>query len=156
MLERNVNVWYVTSNLGKRDLGRITCRKVKTVEKDDYSAPCDAAVRHLKVKVSEVEPPVVVRSEAEQAFYICTLRWIYRPCAAIRRKWWETVCVCVCVCVLEKELRPQCTFHLLTVWRGSGRTGRGEVDRHLIRRYLFCVPAAVFVWLTPVKCKRPN
>lgn len=41
---------------GKRDLGRIKCRKVKNVEKDDYSAHCDAAVRHLKVKVSEVEP----------------------------------------------------------------------------------------------------
>lgn len=69
--------------------------------------------------------------------------WIYRPCAAIRSKWWETMCLCVCVCV--------CTFHLLAAWRGSGCPGRRELDRHLISCYLLLCPGYCVVCLTLVK-----
>ena len=60
----------------------------------------------------------------------------------------------MCLCVLgegREQLRPQCTFHLLAVWRGSGCTGRGEVDRHLICCYLLSRPGCCVVCLTLVK-----
>lgn len=58
---------------------------------------------------------------------------------------------CVCVCVRGGGSRPQSTFHLPAVWRGSGCTGRGEVDGHLICCYLFVRPGYSVVCLTLVK-----
>ncbi len=55
------------------------------------------------------------------------------------------------VCVGGGRSRPRCTFHLLVVWRGPGCTGRGEVDRHLIRCYLLLRPGCYVVCLTLVK-----